>query len=355
MDIKQLKNYLYENQDKLQFVLEECGFKHIKKHSGSGDNYLTMANYDGNNQSAITVYLSEHLLTINYTRDICPNKSNCDVLDLICFARKQAGEETFFQTLKWVAETSGIGYYTNLKSDIPESIKIIKRLKEMLSKVGESEEEDVPIEPKDEKILSYYLPYANKMFEEDGIPCGVQREFEIGFDLQTNRITIPCRDEIGSFVGVKGRYAEREVPENELKYYYIETFSKGKILYGYYRSKDFIRDSDTVICAESEKSFLQMWSMGYNNCVATGGTKITRTQIDKLSRLGKKILFAFDKDFTEQKLQDLRNKFLGQIDFWAVIDRDNILGEKESPSDNKEKFEYLMKNNIYRIEKEGDQ
>lgn len=348
MDIKQLKNYLYENPDKLQYVLEECGFGHIKKHNGSPDDYFTLSNIDGDNQTAITVYLSEHLLSINYTREICSNKTSCDVLDLICFARGG----NFFENLKWVAETSGISYYADLKSDIPESIRLIKKLKEMLSKVESDEEDNKPITPKDETILSYYLPYANWLFEEDGIPVGVQREFEISYDINTNRLVIPCRDEVGSLVGIKSRYANRIVPDNELKYYYLETFPKGKILYGYFRSKDFIRDSDTVICGESEKSMLQMWSMGHKNCVATGGTKITRTQIEKLSRLGKRILLAFDKDFTEDKIQNLRNKFLGQIDFWAIIDRDDLLGEKESPSDvGKEKFEYLLNNNVYKIEK----
>lgn len=348
MDIKALKNYLYENPEKIQFLLEECGFHHIKKHQGSGDDYLTMANFDGDNQNAITLYLSESLLTINYTREMCTDKNSCDIIDLICFARK---DYNFFDNLKWIAETSGISYYENFKNNLPESLRIIKKLKEMLNKNETTEEDNTPITPRDEKILSYYYPYVNDMFYEDGISYGTQREFEIGLDPFSGYITIPVRDEVGAFVGVKGRYFKRQVPDNELKYYYLEIFPKGKVLYGYFRSKDFIKESDCILVGESEKSFLQMWTMNHKNCVATGGTKISQYQIDKLSRLNKRLIFCFDKDFTEEKIQNLRNKFLGQIDFWAMIDNKGLLGKKESPSDKKENFEYLLKNNIYKIEK----
>jgi hypothetical protein len=96
---------------------------------------------------------------------------------------------------------------------------------------------------------------------------------------------------------------------------------------------------------------MQYWSAGIKNVVSTGGTKISSQQVDMLSRLGKKILLSFDKDFDEEKIQGLRNKFLGQIEFSAIIDRDGLLGEKESPSDNPKKLEKLLKNNVYKIEK----
>jgi DNA primase len=42
------------------------------------------------------------------------------------------------------------------------------------------------------------------------------------------------------------------------------------------------------------------------------------------------------------------------ISVYAIIDRDNILDEKESPSDNPEKWAYLVKNNIYKIKGGGE-
>ena len=40
-----------------------------------------------------------------------------------------------------------------------------------------------------------------------------RQEFEIGFDEETNRYTIPIRSELGDLVGVKARYFDRKVPD----------------------------------------------------------------------------------------------------------------------------------------------
>ena len=57
---------------------------------------------------------------------------------------------------------------------------------------------------------------------EDNIDYSTQKEFEIGFDEESNRYTIPIRSEIGDVVGVKGRYFDRKVPEGENKYIYLD-------------------------------------------------------------------------------------------------------------------------------------
>jgi DNA primase len=41
--------------------------------------------------------------------------------------------------------------------------------------------------------------------------------------------------------------------------------------------------------------------------------------------------------------------FMPNIQINAIIDKDNILNEKESPSDNPGKWAQLVKNNIYQI------
>ena len=67
------------------------------------------------------------------------------------------------------------------------------------------EDIDVPLKPIPEKVLSYYLPYGNIMFEDDGISLKTQMEWEIGFDCMSNAITIPLRDELGNLIAVKAR------------------------------------------------------------------------------------------------------------------------------------------------------
>jgi DNA primase len=351
MDIKDLKNHLSQHPEKVRQILEGLDCHNIKYHEGSGvDPYFTAANPDGDNPSAIVLYISPSLLTIDYTRSLCENKNACDILDLVSFFRPQ---DNFFQCLKWITDTVGMNYYHNFDRELPESLRIMKMLNELLSKEKErSDEDNTPINPKPEEILGYYFPYVSEMFYEDGINYGTQREFEISYDPHSNRWVLPIRDELGVLVGCKGRWFDRDVPEGQLKYIYLESCPKGKILYGFNLTKDYIAKSDSIIVTEAEKGCQQYWSQGIKNAISVGGTKISNHQIEKISRLGKKVLLSFDKDFDEKQIRNLRNKFIGQIGFSAIIDKDGLLGEKESPSDNPKKLETLLAKNIYEIEKE---
>jgi DNA primase len=339
LDIKELKNFLYENPEKLQSVLEEVGFHHIKKHSVNEDFYLTMGNVDGDNPQAITVYIAPSLLTINYTREISFDKNSSDVVDLICFARGG----NLFENLKWIADKSGIGYYHRFDDDMPQSLKILKQIKDLIDKKDAvSDEDNIPITPKDKTILTYYFPYSNQTFLDDGISIGTQHEFQIGYDLNTNYITIPIFDEVGVLVGVKGRFFEKDVPTGKLKYYYLEQCPRHKILYGYNWTKDFIKEKKQVIVVESEKAVLQLWSYGYKNAVATMGKKISSGQIDKLKRLGVEVILAFDEDVKEDELKTIGEKFSYGMKISALIDKSKILSKKQSPADDRKKFEMLM-------------
>lgn len=350
MDIKQLKNHLFQNKEKIVEILESLDFHHVEFHRGHDSDYFTCGNFDGDNRQAITIYLNPSLLTINYTRTIS-NKQNSDFIDLVKFAKPDLN---FFEVLKWISEKAGIDFYSeNLDRNIPRSLLLIQTYKKLLkNEVQDIDDDKTHVKPIPEVILSYYKQVYSEMFKEDGISYSTQREFEIGYDQFSNMWVIPIRDELGVLTGVKGRYFDRKVPDDKLKYIYLEPTARNKILYGYYKTAKYIDESDCVYVTESEKGVLQLWSYGYKNVVGVGGTRVGSRQIEMLSRLGKRIVILFDKDFTDdkEKVQDLRNRFLKQIPVCFVIDKDNILGEKESPSDNKDKFIKLIKDNIYEVE-----
>jgi DNA primase len=340
MDVKTLKEYIYENQ-KVEYLLESIGCHHIKWHTNG---YWTCANYDGDNRQAITIYNNEFLGCINYTRDITNGKNiSADLITLVCFNKSLS----FFEGLKFVCSELGIDYYYNFDDDIPESIKITKLILDMNK--GDINEEDKPLKPISEKILTYYKLYVNDMFANDGISYQTQREFEIGYDDYTNRITIPIRDEISSLVGVKGRLFKQQLEEWELKYLYLEPCARSKILYGLYKTYPFIKQEGKCLVGEAEKFTLQTWDMGYQYAVSIGGTKVTNQQIEKLTRLGVDIIFCFDKDVTKKEIEDIVNRFVDGVNIYYIFDDKNILNEKEAPSDNIEKFKYLYQNCMYKI------
>lgn len=110
--------------------------------------------------------------------------------------------------------------------------------------------------------MSYYQPFVNDLFYEDHITYTTQKDFEIGFDPETNRYTIPIRSEIGDLVGVKGRYFYREVPSNENKYVYLEPCSKSKILYGLYKTMPYIKIKTLYMLQKQRKQYYSFGLMG---------------------------------------------------------------------------------------------
>ena len=340
MDIEILKEHILENNF-IPTILEELGCHHIRKKDG----YFQCANPDGDNVTAVCVYENTNLTTINYTRDISNGKNiHTDLISLVEFYKN----ETFPYAVKWICDVLDIDYYSNLNEDLPKSLQLTKMLVEMQSVDTESETEK-PLKPISEKILSYFKPYVNDMFNEDGVSYETQAEFEIGYDEFTNRITIPIRDDLGNLVGVKARYFYRQVPEDEQKFMYIEKCARSQILYGLYKTINFIQRSQRVFVTEAEKGVQQLYDKGYFEAVATGGSKISKSQIDKLTRLCVPIIFVFDKDITKEELDDIASRFIDGTEIYALIDTIGILNEKESPTDNISKFKQLLDKCMYRL------
>lgn len=340
MDIEVLKEHILEN-DLIPKILEELGCHHIRKKDG----YIQCCNPDGDNTTAVCVYENTNLTTINYTRDISNGKNiHTDLISLVEFYKN----ESFPYAVKWICDVLDIDYYSNLDEDLPKSLQLTKMLVEMQS-VDTDTETEKPLKPIPEKILSYFEPYVNDMFCEDGVGYDTQVEFEIGYDEFTNRITIPIRDDLGNLVGVKARYFYRQVPEDEQKFMYIEKCARSQILYGLYKTINFIKKAQRVFVVEAEKGVQQLYDKGYFEAVATGGSKISKSQIDKLTRLCVPIIFVFDKDITKEELDDIASRFIDGTEVYALIDTIGILNEKESPTDDILKFEQLLEKCIYRL------
>lgn len=342
MDIQVLKEKIIED-DYIPTILQELGCHHVSKKA----TYYQCANPDGDNKTAITVYINDYITVIDYTREISKRETN-DIFDLIQFFK----DCSFFKAISYVCKWCDIDYYKDDEEEIPESLKYTRLMMEIEQDDNDYNEQK-PVKPISENILAYYLPYLNELFVKDNISYSTQTMFEIGYDSYTNRITIPIRDEFGTLVGVKGRLfkpnSDMSDDEKNYKYVYIEPCNRAKILYGLCITESEIRRKDFVYVVEAEKGVMQLWDMGIHNAVATGGKRVTQYQIDKLSRICSKVVFCFDKDVQRDELQELADKFIDCIEINAVIDTENILDEKESPTDNPDKFKKLVNNCCERI------
>lgn len=336
MQVNELKEYLLNNE-LCEDVLTALGCGHVRNRG----EYIFAQNPDGNNKQAITLYLNENLNCIDYTRQISKTKRATDIFDLVAYFKQC----TFAESMKWVCDTVGLDYYHE-PDDVPESLKILRFLREM-SNDG-NDEDNRSVVPIPEEILNYYLPYPNKMFENDGISLDIQQELGYGYDPQTNRITIPIRTPIGDLCGVKGRLLG-EPDEYNPKYVYIEPTVKSKILYGLYENKNYIKNSNQLLIFEAEKSVAQCASNGIRNCVAIGGKSISKTQMELIIRTGCAPIVALDKGISVDEIKSVSSVFPENIPVYYIYDKDNILLDKQSPSDDFEKFRYLFGNNIYEL------
>lgn len=335
-----LKEHILEN-NLICTVLQELGCRHIKQKDG----YIQCCNPDGNNPTAVCVYENTNLTTINYTRDITNGKKfSTDLISLVEFYKKLS----FPYAVKWICDILDIDYYSNLDEDLPKSLQITKMLLDLQTN-DSVEEEEKQLEPISEKILGYFKPYVNDMFLQDGISYETQQEFEIGYDELTDRITIPIRDDLGNLVGIKARYFNRKPSDGECKYVYIERCAKSQILYGLYKTIHSIKNKQRVFVVEAEKGVLQLFDKGYQEVVSTGGSKITKCQIDKLTRLCVPIILVFDKDVDKKELEAIADRFIDGVEVYALIDTIGILKEKESPTDSIEKFEKMLSNCTYKL------
>ena len=94
---------------------------------------------------------------------------------------------------------------------------------------------------------------------------------------------------------------------------------------------------------------MQLAGLGIKNVVSTGGKTISKAQVELITRTGCTPILAFDQDVSEEELNSIANMFLDGISVYAIIDREHILGEKESPSDSPDHWFELARNHIYQI------
>lgn len=207
-----------------------------------------------------------------------------------------------------------------------------------------------------EEILKEYGNTPCTLWLEDEISLSTQRKWGIGYDVQSQRITMPIRTSTGELMAIKGRL--NGVPEEfEPKYLYIINGPMSQTLFGYSENYSSLYENDILI-VESEKSVLKLDSWGYNNVVALGSNSLSTTQAKLLMSLNPKcVTFMLDKSLPLENTKrnaDLLKTFCTmrqlKIRYWNW--EDNItLDEKAAPCDDtKEEFQYILQNEVVNIE-----
>lgn len=336
MNVLRLNEILSGDEDKIAKVLDSLGFEDIvKKHGSSGD-YFVFANLDGDNKTAINVYINS-LNYNNYTRMIKGNIYTL-VMDVkkINFPKALEYITTVLKldkdSLKENIEYPFGGFYRNL--------------------IRESQEPEYAMKTYDISILDEFAGKYSRLFFEDGISYDSQRLYGVGYDICSKRITIPEWTLDGKLCGIMGRLNDKHCTHED-RWLPLIPCSRPLTLYGYINNYKHIKQKDICIIGESEKSPMQLSSFKCNVGLASCGDNISDIQAKYIKGLNtSKIIIAYDEGLEEDLIRSQAEKlkvdnYLFKNCVGYIYDRNHEImkkGSKCSPSDlGKKAFAELVK------------
>ena len=310
MNVEYLKMHLLNNTNDLENLLEHIGLSHIKN---VRDEYISCGFIDSKRKDSIQIFLDKEIGVKMWSR-------NTNVKDIIGLVQYQL-DINFAEALKI------IGSVCNIKGSFPRIKKI-----DMAKKLVKKEKKKPKIKVLSEKILDGFIDGECKIFTDDGIDYETQKFYGVKYDPLDNRVVFPIRDYDGNLVSIKGRTLEKDFVERGIpKYLYYYNIIGALFLFNYYEHYFDILDSEYLIVSESEKSCLQLHSMGIYNVVATSKKRISEEQAQEINDLGKKIVLAYDNDVTLGEIKMELSKLNGEV--YYIKDTFGLLGKKDSPSD----------------------
>ncbi len=120
------------------------------------------------------------------------------------------------------------------------------------------------------------------------------------YDRFRSRLMFPILTVGGTIAGFGGR----TLADDQAKYLNTsETaiYKKSRILFGLYRSKEAIRNTQFAFVVEGYTDYLSLYQAGVQNVIASGGTAFTAEQAGLLARFAKGVVLLFDADAAGQQ------------------------------------------------------
>ncbi len=152
----------------------------------------------------------------------------------------------------------------------------------------------------DWRLLSQHLRQAGYS-EEEMTAYGLARKGkESGvYDYFRGRVVFPIEDDYGKPVGFGGRVLGDGQPK------YLNSpesalYAKGRLLFNLHRASRAVPaegpDAGTLLLVEGYMDAIGLYQHGFRNVVATLGTALTESQVKKLAKFAKRLVFAYDPD-----------------------------------------------------------
>ena len=250
--------------------------------------------------------------------------------DIFSFVMKYENLE-FGDALRLLAEKAGVELrhenpaeyrLTGLLYDLNEASKNFFRkaltaapiAKEYLKERGLTQETidefEIGWAPNEMEALSATLLHGGAA-PQDLIQAGLSVKTERGMMLDRfrGRIMFPIHNHLGKVVGFTGRILPQLdtsknpniAPGGFVTAKYVNSpetpiFQKSKLLYGFWKSKEGIREAKAAFLVEGQMDYLMSWQSGVRNVIASSGTALTADHLRSVHRLADELILSFDND-----------------------------------------------------------
>jgi DNA primase len=291
---------------------------------------------DGNNSRSVQVKNTESLISNIRSRGV-----KGDIFDIISFIIYEADTEekrkdALPKSKFWLCQKLNYQefideFYKETSDKVEEKPKYNK----WLNKLGSKKRIDVQNKVISQNELDRYgvIPYKNWL--DEGLSIRTQKYFQVGIDVKSERITFPVHNRSGELIGVKARYCGRDKKiEDQYKYLYLIPCNKSIEFFNFHRALPYIESQREVIIVEGAKTCMYLHQWGFKNVISIEGDILTDEQISLLKGLGIEIkyIFVWDKDKDVQFVYNEVHKLKGRMRY-SIYDKDDLLCEKDSPSD----------------------
>lgn len=338
-DLWEIKKKILD-EDRVEDLLNAMSCQLIKPKSNRYEAQLP-DKFDSNNQRAVQVYLNERLSCRVRNMGL----SDLDIYGLVSFLVFDIPDESLHlgnlpKAKRWICETLGYSEFLSYngsrepkKADPLQWLKDLKKKRNKKALREFSQNEMLP-----DSILNQFVMYPYYPYMKQGLEYETQIEFQVGFDVQSERVIYPIHNQFGDIISIKGRTVDPQYKEKGIyKFLYLYNFNKMIELYNWHRAIDHIYEKKEVIIFEGEKSCWFAAQYGFLNCVAISGDDLSDHQVKIIKELGIeiKIIIALDKDKTVDDFKKQGNKFGQSRRVYALWDAHNLLSKelKHSPVD----------------------
>jgi DNA primase len=333
MDVYGLKNYIINNHEYIEVILEKAGFYNITYRNEE----YRCAREEGRNPTSVKVNKNT-LAATSYST----NRKG----DLITLVQAKLNI-TFPKTLKLIADIIEYKDTEQVEKVIPPFGGYYKKIARLRSDNG------VELNTYSDEILLQYEIAPNLLFFDDGILPSIQQEFNVGYDSVSGRITVPWRSFSGEICGIMGRLNKKELEDNDVKWMPIYEFPKSKVIYGYVQNYYSILEKKIVMLGESEKFTMQLKSKGIDVGLSLGGCFLSEIQANHIkSMFPETILIMLDEGISQEHSYNIANQLKSdkyyKNNVGYVFDKNNQYlprGSKLAPSDlDKKTLNNIVKN-----------